>query len=117
MGLHFKHSHTPATVAPCPPATPVQAPATKKPRNGSVRALPVTGLDLNQPGRLKKGHVMTYLGLSSTALYERIKAGTAPEPDGYDGMDGPVGKGGIGGRKARPYWLTSTIRDFLAGAK
>lgn len=73
-------------------------------RNGSTKALPVNLIDLNQPGRLRKGHLMTLLGLKSTTLWARLAEGSVPPPSGYDGKTG---------KHDRPYWNNSVIKDYL----
>lgn len=75
------------------PATP---PKPKKP--GHSRPLPVL-LDLNQPGWLRVGHLLTLFSISHATLYNRIKQGILPQPDGYDG--------------SKPYWKTETIKKLL----
>ncbi|WP_162600946.1 hypothetical protein [Paraburkholderia sp. C35] len=67
--------------------------------SGNTRPLPVL-LSLDQPGRLRVGHLLTLLSISSPVLYARLKNGLIPKADGDDG---------------RPYWNTSTVRDYLAG--
>lgn len=59
---------------------------------------------LDQPGRLRKGHLMVLFSIGSTTLFNRIKNGTLPAPDGHDGYVG---------RWLRPYWNTSTVRQYL----
>ncbi|WP_434109254.1 hypothetical protein [Paraburkholderia caffeinilytica] len=83
----------------------VLAPAPKKKRNGNTKPLPVT-LPLDQPGRLREGHLLTLLSISGATLRTRIKNGTVPPCDGHDGYVG---------RWLRPYWDTETIRKYLAG--
>ena len=60
---------------------------------------PLTFIDLDKPGRIRVGHMQTFFAVSHTTLYEHIKAGKIPPPDGHDG--------------ARPYWRTETIREAL----
>jgi predicted DNA-binding transcriptional regulator AlpA len=71
-----------------------------KASSGNTKPLPVL-LSLDQPGRLRTGHLLTLLSITSPTLYKRINAGVIPKPDGNDG---------------RPFWLTSTVRAYLAGA-
>jgi hypothetical protein len=54
---------------------------------------------LDQPGRLRIGHLMHLYGCSHTTLYARIKNGFIPAPDGRD---------------PRPFWLTATIWPHFA---
>lgn len=82
---------------------PVQAKYLVKnnqPRSGHSKALPVHVIDFSKPGRLRVGHLLTLFSTSHSTLYEHM--GTRyPAPDGKDG--------------GRPYWKTSTIKDFLEG--
>jgi hypothetical protein len=55
---------------------------------------------LDQPGRLRIGHLMHLYGCSHTTIYSRIRSGFIPAPDGRD---------------PRPYWLTSTINPHFVG--
>lgn len=75
------------------------APAAKRYSTHSKR-LPVQ-LDLTQPGRLRAGHLQTLYSISHSTLYDRIRKGFIPKPDGRDGK--------------RPYWNTSTILASLNG--
>lgn len=65
---------------------------------GHAKALPIP--DLNQPCRLRVGHLQTLYGLSHSAIYEHLKKGLIPPADGV-----------IGGRQ---YWRTDTIKNDLA---
>lgn len=80
----------------------------RKKRSRAVKAkAPVISLD--QPGRLRMANLMAIFSCSHTTIYQRIKTGEFPKPDGYDWPERPIGKQG------RPYWNTSTIRDRLDG--
>jgi hypothetical protein len=70
-------------------------------KNGHSKALPIAGIDLQQPGRLRAGHLMTLFSVSHSTLYNRIRTGLIPKPDGVDG--------------ARPFWKTETVRQVLQG--
>lgn len=74
--------------------------ASKKPvvQRGHSKALP--RIDLNQPGRLRIGHLMTYFGVSHSSVYVYIKNGVISPPDGR--------------ASGRPYWRTDTIKADLA---
>ena len=61
---------------------------------------PIIAID--QPGRLRFANLMALLGVSHQTIYTRIKAGTIPPPDGYDGT--------------RPFWYTATLRPLLERA-
>ena len=75
-------------------------------RNRALKAkAPVISLD--QPGRLRMAHLMALFSCSHTTIYQRIKTGEFPQPDGHDWPDRPIGKQG------RPFWNTSTIRSQL----
>lgn len=67
-------------------------------RCGHAKARPVAHIDLTQPGRLRVGHLLTLLSISHSALYERLRSGRLPKPDGHD---------------PRPYWRTTTILALL----
>lgn len=69
-----------------------------KKKCGKAKPIPFTG-DINQPGRLRIGNLISMLGVSHSGLYTRIKSGAVPPPDGKDGK--------------RPYWLTSTIKPLV----
>ncbi len=75
----------------------------KKYRTHTRPRAPVITLD--QPGRLRVGHLLAILGISCTTLYDGVtpKPGQTttryPKPDGYDGRF--------------PYWNTRTVREFL----
>lgn len=56
-------------------------------------------ISLEQTGRLRVANLMAILNVSHTTLYAGIKTGRYPTPDGRDGNF--------------PFWMTSTIRDFL----
>lgn len=69
-------------------------------RSGHSKALPIHNIDFTKPGRLRVGHLLQLFQTSHSTLYEHM--GTRyPAPDGKDG--------------GRPYWKTSTIKDFLEG--
>lgn len=70
-----------------------------KAKRTHTQARSVANLRLDVPGRVRVGHMMTLLSVSHSTLYERIKSGTIPKPDGKDG---------------RPYWHTSTVQALLA---
>jgi len=72
-----------------------------KASSGNTKPLSVL-VSLDQPGRLRVGHLLTLLSISSPTLYARINAGLIPKPDGHDG---------------RPYWNTTTVRAYLAGGQ
>ena len=64
---------------------------------GHSRARTLT-ISLDQPGRLRVGHIMNLLSLSHSSIYQHIAINRIPKPDGYD---------------PRPYWNTKTIKSLL----
>ena len=66
-------------------------------------------ISLNQPGRLRMANLMAIFSCSHTTIYQRIKTGEFPRPDGHDWPSRPLG------RQGRPYWNTETIRVRLEG--
>lgn len=71
--------------------------ATKSRGHSRARTLTIS---LDQPGRLRVGHLMNLLSLSHSSIYAHMADERLPRPDGYD---------------PRPYWKTSTIKVFLDG--
>lgn len=71
----------------------------QKRRVTHTRSCSVENIDLNKPGRLRVGHLLTLFSISHSSLYARIKLGSFPAADGHDG--------------SRPYWRTSSIRTLL----
>ncbi|CAG9273467.1 conserved hypothetical protein [Paraburkholderia unamae] len=56
-------------------------------------------ISLSEPGFIRVAHFQALLGdLSHSAFYARLKLKRIPPPDGRD---------------PRPYWKTSTVRDFF----
>ncbi|MFM0272381.1 hypothetical protein PQQ59_17465 [Paraburkholderia aspalathi] len=74
----------------------------RPPRSGNTKPRPLL-FSLDQPGRLRVGHLLTLLSISSPTLYKRINTGEIPKPDGRMGRS--------------PYWNTQTVREYLAGGK
>lgn len=72
---------------------------TKSKKSGHVLPRPHQ-IDLNQPGRLRTAHVLSLCAISHSSLYNRMKSGAFPQPDGNDGLN---------------YWNTSTILAHLEG--
>jgi predicted DNA-binding transcriptional regulator AlpA len=76
------------------------APKSFRPKKaGHSKALPVACIDLQQAGRLRVGHLLTLFSVSHSTLYNRIRSGQIPQPDGVDGT--------------RPFWKTETVRHAL----
>lgn len=93
----YQNNHKSPLGNPVPAKYPAQ---NNSSRSGHSKALPVHVIDFSKPGRLRVGHLLTLFQTSHSTLYEHM--GTRyPAPDGKDG--------------GRPYWKTSTIRDFLEG--
>jgi hypothetical protein len=80
-------------------AQPAHADGGQSRRATHTRARPLTNIDLDKPGRLRVGHLLTLFTVSHSTLYLRIKQGYIPAPDGKDG--------------SRPYWQNATIRAAL----
>ena len=79
---------------------PAPAPeVTSNVKRGHSKSLSVATIDLDKPGRLRAGHLLTLFSVSHSTLYNRINAGLIPQADGADG--------------ARPFWNTSTIKAAL----
>ena len=71
----------------------------KKKKSGHTRPRPPV-INLDQEGRLRVGNLLAILNVSHSTLSAGVKSGRYPAPDGRDG--------------SFPYWMTSTIRAFLA---
>jgi hypothetical protein len=74
-----------------PPSSPI--------KRGHSKSLPINAIELDKPGRLRAGHLMTLFSVSHSTLYNRINSGLIPHADGTDGT--------------RPFWNTSTIKAAL----
>lgn len=68
-------------------------------RKRTPRKLPLK-ISLDQPGRVRVGHMLELLSTSHATFYRKMKEGIYPGPDGYDGP--------------RPYWRTETVRELLS---
>lgn len=71
---------------------------TNTPKSGHSKPLPP--VDLNAPGRLYVGHLMTLYCIGHSTVYSHIKKKLLPKWDGKAGR--------------RPYWRTETIRQHLS---
>ena len=81
-------------------------PTPARKRNGNIKPLSTNLLNLKQDDlRVRKGHLLTLLSISSTTLAKRIADGVIPPPDGHDGR--------VRKTLQRPYWRAETIRNFL----
>ena len=70
-----------------------------KPSSGHTKPRPVPA-GLEDDVRLRSGQVMTLFGISHSTLYQRMRDGKIPKPDGHDG---------------RPYWRQRTFRSSHQG--
>jgi hypothetical protein len=76
------------------------APAPRRSQGHTKPRAPL--ISLHEPGRLYVANLMAIYGLSHSALYERLRDGRLPAPDGRDGR--------------RPYWSTDTVLAHLSRA-
>jgi hypothetical protein len=83
-----------------------------KKRATHTKARPIDHIAFDQPGILRVGHLMTAFSLSHSGLYQGMKVGQIPQPDGYYGGQADPD---LPNKKTRrtPYWHTSTIRPLL----
>lgn len=79
------------------PITIVKRP---KAKSGHTKAKALI-ISQDQPGRLRIAHLLSLFSVSHSTLYQGMKFGRYPKPDGRDGNF--------------PYWKTETIRQFLLG--
>jgi predicted DNA-binding transcriptional regulator AlpA len=68
-------------------------------KHGRGHSKPLIVGDLNAPGRIRIGHLMTLYRLSHSSIYVHLKKGLLPKEDGT-----------VAGHK---FWLTSTIKSHL----
>lgn len=78
----------------------------KPTKKSAVKAV-VPLVPLTQPGRLRVGNLKALFNCSHTTIYQWIKDGEIPKPDGYDYPGRPIGKQG------RPYWFNETILPMV----
>lgn len=76
-----------------------------------VRAAVAPKIPLDKPGRLRISELQALFSISHTTVYERMRTGDLPPPDGWDLANRPKG------RRGRPFWKTETIAVLLAGSK
>ena len=83
------------------PASSHPAARARGKRGGHTKARPIDHIsfDPSKPCRLRVGHLMTIYCVSHSGLYNMIKRGEVPPPDGYFGN----------GKKKTPFWLTTTV--------
>ncbi|WP_144264403.1 hypothetical protein [Polaromonas sp. C04] len=70
-----------------------------KPNRGRGHSKALPRVDLNQPGRLRIGHLMTYYDLGHSTVYVHLEKGLIPAADGMV--------------RGRQYWRTETIKNHL----
>ena len=81
---------------------------TNRNRNGHAKSLPVIFLRMNEPVdrekayKVRVGQVLTLFEISHSTLYERIKRGALPKPDGKD---------------TRPFWWKETLVALMPGVQ
>lgn len=95
MALKISPSVVSAPVASAPVAS-----ASNGGGRNHTKAKSLENVDLEKPGWLRVGHLMTLFSVSHSTLYKHIKHGQIPAPDGHTGK--------------RPYWRTETIRAALS---
>ena len=85
------------------PAAPLPTP--EKPKKGQAKRLPVDGIRLDLPMRLRTGHMLSLFAVSGAQFYKLRKAGKIPEPAGHVGT----------GKRPAPYWISTEIAPFILG--
>ncbi|MGF6905343.1 hypothetical protein [Paraburkholderia sp. GAS348] len=109
MGFHITNPDALAGTKVVAPVTSKQAKPRRGPRTGNTKPRPVM-VSLDQPGRLRVGHLLTLLSISSVTLYKGLNLNDDPaRPYLYPKPDGYMGRS--------PYWNTRTIREFLESGK
>jgi len=98
-------STTATPAAPAPAAKAALSPAPDKPKKGQAKRLPVDGIRLDLPMRLRTGHMLSLFGVSGAQFYKLRKAGKIPPPAGHIGT----------GERPAPYWVTTEIAPFISG--
>lgn len=90
--------------AVCIAATPAALlPTPEKPKKGQAKRLPLDGVRLDLPMRLRTGHMLSLFAVSGAQFYKLRKAGKIPEPAGHIGT----------GERPAPYWITTEIAPFI----
>lgn len=84
-------------------AAPTVTPTPIKPKKGQAKRLPLDGVRLDLPMRLRTGHMLALFGVSGAQFYKLRKAGKIPEPAGHIGT----------GKRPAPYWVTTQIAPFI----
>lgn len=111
MALKFiKKGEAQAPEATAPAVSKTTTPAAKaatpdKPKKGQAKRLPVDGIRLDLPMRLRTGHMLSLFGVSGAQFYKLRKAGKIPPPAGHIGT----------GERPAPYWVTTEIATFISG--
>lgn len=96
---------TPQATAPAVSVAAHAAPSPipQKPKKGQAKRLPVDGIRLDLPMRLRTGHMLALFGVSGAQFYKLRKAGKIPAPAGHIGT----------GKRPAPYWITTQIAPFI----
>ncbi len=102
-----------SALAEVPPSI-VQAAVKPKKKATHTKARPIDHIDFSQPGLLQVGHLMTAFGISHSGLYQRIKQGQIPPPDGHFGRNSSPDDPGKKVRRT-PWWYIRTIAPRLGG--
>ena len=84
-------------------ALPAPSPALKNPKKGQAKRLPLDGVRLDLPMRLRTGHMLAIFGVSGAQFYKLRKVGKIPEPAGHVGT----------GKRPAPYWITTEIAPYI----
>ncbi len=91
----------PAVSKTATPAAPLPTP--EKAKKGQAKRLPVDGIRLDLPMRLRTGHMLSLFGVSGAQFYKLRKLGKIPKPAGHIGT----------GERPAPYWITTEITPFI----
>lgn len=87
-----------------PTASAVEAPAAAgQPKKPQAKRLPLDGVRMDLPMRLRTGHMLALFAVSAAQFYKLRKAGRIPEPAGHIGT----------GKRPAPYWITTQISPFI----
>lgn len=74
-----------------------------KAKKGQAKRLPLDGVRLDMPMRLRTGHMLALFSVSGAQFYKLRKAGKIPEPSGHIGT----------GKRPAPYWITTQVAPFI----
>ena len=98
-------ANAPQATAPAviPAVKAAPSPVSNKPKKGQAKRLPVDGIRLDLPMRLRTGHMLSLFAVSGAQFYKLRKAGKIPEPAGRVGT----------GKRPAPFWITTEIAPFI----